>query len=195
MDAKFVIVGLGNPGKKYAHTRHNIGFMVLDRIAGKASNTFEKSNRLYWSASYTHGLETVALVKPATFMNLSGQAVADYLTSQNAQVSQLLVICDDINLPFGTIRIRFKGSDGGQKGLRSIIEHLGTDNFPRLRIGISNDFEDAAEYVLSQFSDSEAAHLPIILSHAADAVQCFLENGIESAMSRFNRNYLDEDVV
>jgi len=195
MDAKFVIVGLGNPGKKYALTRHNVGFMVLDRIAKTASTTFKKASPLYWSATMTAGMDIVVLIKPATYMNLSGRAVAEYLNRHETRVSNLLVICDDINLPFGTLRIRFKGSDGGQKGLRSIIEHLGSDLFPRLRVGISHDFEDAAGYVLSQFSESETTHLPIILDHAVGAVQSFLEAGVESAMSRFNRNFFDEDAV
>jgi len=124
-------------------------------------------------------------------MNLSGLAVASGIRNYDVVLSNLLIICDDINLNFGTIRIRLKGSDGGQKGLRSIISKLETQDFPRLRIGIGNHFEDAAGYVLSPFSSAEEKELPLIIRIAVDTALSFVLNGIELTMSRFNRNYLE----
>lgn len=192
MDSKYLIVGLGNPGKKYSLTRHNAGFMVLDLVAKKYKIDYQKVCRNYWQASFSHSYARIFLIKPDTFMNLSGLAVAEIVYVNSIDLSKLLVICDDINLPFGTIRIRPKGSDGGQKGLRSIIHHLESDCFPRLRIGIGNHFEDAANYVLSRFKKSEVINLRPVLNNAVDAVECFIENEIEKTMSRFNKNYLEE---
>lgn len=193
MDAlisKYLIVGLGNPGKKYADTRHNAGFMALDLFAKKHRIEFKKENKKYWHAWFSFKQVSVDLIKPNTFMNLSGEAVADYLKNHPIHLSNLIVICDDINLPFGTIRIRQKGSDGGQKGLRSIIQHLESESFPRLRIGIGNTFEDAAEYVLSRFKESEEKELQLVLENAVTAIESIIECGIENAMSRFNKNHL-----
>ncbi len=191
MKLNYLIVGLGNPGKKYSLTRHNAGFMVLDLMAQKYNSKYRKVNRNYWYASFSNGRENIFLVKPATYMNLSGIAVAECMRVFEIELSNLIVVCDDINLPFGTIRIRQKGSDGGQKGLRSIINHLESDSFPRLRIGIGNDFDDASDYVLSKFKISEADDLKIILNYAIEAIDTFIEHGIENAMSRYNKTYLE----
>lgn len=192
MESAFLIVGLGNPGAQYKKTRHNLGFMVADYLATKYKKSFSKFNNIYWAISFQDNQEKIILMKPATYMNLSGRAVASCLQQYNIVLTKLLIICDDINLNFGTIRIRSKGSDGGQKGLRSIISALGTQDFPRLRIGIGNHFKDATDYVLSPFTEKEQEDLPSIINWAASAVEYFVHNGIELTMSRFNRNYLEK---
>jgi len=191
MGLTYLIVGLGNPGKKYRNTRHNIGFMVVDALAAKFQKSFRVFDDTFWKTTIEHNAGTAILMKPRTYMNLSGIAVALACGYFGVSVSNLLIICDDINLKFGTIRIRAKGSDGGQKGLRSIIAHLGTQEFPRLRIGIGDHFEDAVEHVLSPFNAGESKELPLIISTAAEAVESFMEHGIELTMSRFNKNYLE----
>ncbi len=166
--------------------------MVVDLLAEKYRTKFAKGNGPYYFIRLQVGGKTVILVKPLTYMNLSGRAVAAALQDFGiASLEKLLVICDDIDLPFGTIRLRRRGSDGGQKGLRSIIETLGTREFCRLRIGIGDHFRDAADYVLSPFSKEEEKELPFILQHAAEAVISFVENGIDLTMSRFNKNVLE----
>jgi PTH1 family peptidyl-tRNA hydrolase len=191
MKLPFLIVGLGNPGKKYQKTRHNVGFMVVDFLAAQFNESFDKFQDIGWVASITHNNYEVILLKPATYMNLSGVAVAAGICQYNVVLSNLLIICDDINLTFGTIRIRPKGSDGGQKGLRSIIQELGTQEFPRLRIGIGNHFEDASDYVLSVFNKAEQKELSVIIHSAGDAALSFIHDGVELTMSRFNRNYIE----
>lgn len=187
-----MIVGLGNPGKKYKNTRHNVGFMVLDALAYWRNKKFTKIDDKFWGCSLRFQNNQVFLMKPATYMNLSGHAVATGVTRYNIDNSNLLVICDDINLNLGTIRIRAKGSDGGQRGLRSIITSLATQDFPRLRIGIGNHFEDAVKFVLSPFSKQEHEDLLSIVAIAGNAVEYFVLNDIEATMSRYNRNYLDD---
>ena len=130
-------------------------------------------------------------MKPTTFINLSGIAVAEGIEQFKIILSNLLIICDDINLPFGTLRFRTKGSDSGQKGLRSIVSNLGTQDFPRLRIGISQPFDDTVDYVLEPFINTEKEHLPLIIGQATEAVESYITNGIEFTMSRFNKHYLE----
>ncbi len=173
-------------------TRHNVGFMVLDVLAKRWHTEFKQGKGKYLQASFHLEGEKVLLVKPLTFMNLSGQAVRAVIHYFNfTDLSRLLVICDDLNLPFGTIRLRRSGSDGGQKGLRSVIQELNTEEIPRLRIGIGNGFSDAVRYVLSPFSKEEQKFLPEILNWAADAVEVFITEGIERAMSKFNRHIIE----
>jgi len=192
MNSTFLIVGLGNPGKKYQKTRHNVGFMVIDFLVARFKQSLNKVQDLGWLSSFFDSDTEVILLKPNTFMNLSGVAVAAGIGKYNIAFRNLLIICDDINLPFGTIRIRLKGSDGGQKGLRSIIHELGTQDFPRLRIGVMGDhFDDAAEYVLSAFNKVEQKYLSSIVKTAGDATLSFIHDGIELTMSRFNRSYLE----
>lgn len=187
-----IIVGLGNPGKEYEKTRHNVGFMVVDELARQHALDFKKGRGKYLETSLRFGNRKTYLIKPLTFMNLSGEAVAAAVRFYKLEdLSHLLVICDDLNLPFGTIRLRSGGSDGGQKGLRSVIQMLGTQDFPRLRIGIGNNFSNAVEYVLSPFSRKEQEDLPLIIKWAADAVRSFVADGIEVTMSRFNRNLFE----
>ena len=191
MKISYLIAGLGNPGKKYHETRHNIGFMVVDFLADKFNKKFKKNVDTFRSAVFEYNSEEIILLKPKTYMNLSGIAVALGIRYYDIVLSNLLVICDDIDLKFGTIRIRAKGSDGGQKGLRSIISNLETKDFARLRIGVGDHFQDAADYVLSPFSPEEKKDLPSIIQIAADATLSYILNGIELTMSRFNRTYFE----
>lgn len=191
MESAFLIVGLGNPGRKYQRTRHNVGFMVLDAMARQQQKSFVKKDGDSWTCSYQKNDKHIILMKPATYMNLSGRAVAAGVARYEIDSENLLVICDDINLKFGTIRIRSRGSDGGQKGLRSIISSLATQNFPRMRIGVGDQFSDVVEFVLSPFSEPEYENLLSMIAIAVDAVDQFILNNLESAMSRFNRNYLE----
>ena len=191
MKSSFLMAGLGNPGKKYHVTRHNIGFMVIDFLADKFNKKLKKNHDTFRSAVFEYNNEEIILLKPTTYMNLSGIAIAAGVKYYDIVLSNLLVICDDIDLKFGTIRIRAKGSDGGQKGLRSIISNLETKDFARLRIGVGDHFQDAADYVLSPFSPEEKKDLPSIIQIAADATLSYILNGIELTMSRFNRTYFE----
>ena len=185
------IVGLGNPGRKYEKTRHNVGFMVLDELVKRLEGKFKFETSNYLSARVFIRSTPVFLIKPVTYMNNSGQAVRQFIQYYKVDdYSNFLIVSDDVNLPFGSIRIRESGSSGGQKGLESIIEALKTVDFPRLRIGIGDEFEDAVSHVLSQFNRSEKKVLPDIISHAADAAECFFEYGIQKTMNEHNRNIL-----
>lgn len=188
----YIIIGLGNPGSEYQNTRHNVGFMALDTLARRFRLKFKRNRNIYQSVTVNLDNREVVFVKPLTFMNRSGIAVKAVLQKYEvSDLSRILIVCDDFNLPFGTLRLRPAGSHGGQKGLQSIISTLGTQEFPRLRIGIGDDFTDAAEYVLSPFRKDEREDLPVILNWAADAIESFVANGIEFTMSKYNRNYLE----
>ncbi len=189
----FIVFGLGNPGTKYASTRHNIGFTILDELAQEFRLKFKSHKKLYKFSDFTFIQNRVILVKPLTFMNLSGKAVQSVLTTYKlSDLSNLLVIYDDIDLPFGALRLRERGSHGGQKGMKSIITTLGTGEFPRLRVGIGNHDVDAAAYVLSRFNKNEKAELPTIIKTASEVVQSFILNGIQDTMNRYNGNVLDK---
>lgn len=184
---------MGNPGAEYEQTRHNVGFMVLDRLAARYGCQFRKGTGQFLVARHNLDAHPFLMIKPTTYMNLSGLAVrqvVDYYKIQDYR--QLLIVLDDLNLPFGQLRLRKQGSDGGQKGLRSILQALGTEEVPRLRIGIGNGYSDASQFVLSPFSSQEKKVLPLILETAADAVEVTLTQGIETAMNRYNRNVLEE---
>ena len=188
-----VVVGLGNPGAEYEQTRHNVGFMVLDRLAARYGCRFRKGPGQFLFTRHQLNTQPFFMIKPTTYMNQSGLAVrqvVDYYNIENFQ--RLLIVLDDLNLPFGQLRLRKQGSDGGQKGLRSIIQHLGSKRIPRLRIGIGNGYQDARRFVLSPFSGREKKMLPQILDVAADAVEVALTRGMDEAMNRFNRNVLEE---
>jgi PTH1 family peptidyl-tRNA hydrolase len=188
----YLIVGLGNPGLLYKNTRHNAGAMVLDGICKNRKLKFSRTSGPYQSTAFTFRGEKVILIKSRTYMNESGRAVNKAINEMRLKdLSRLLVISDDINLPFGSLRIRAEGSAGGQKGLQSIIDSLGTSQFPRLRIGIGDHFSDAVEYVLSPFGKKELENLPFILQYAMEAVESFLAEGLTQTMSRFNRNFLE----
>jgi PTH1 family peptidyl-tRNA hydrolase len=182
-----VIVGLGNPGPKYAGTRHNVGFDVVDYLAaGPGVGTFrEKFEALV--AEMKEGDETVLLVKPLTFMNLSGRAVRAVLDFYKVPVANVLVICDDLNLPLGKLRVRAKGSHGGQNGLRNIQDQLGTDAYTRLRLGVGQPaVGDAADHVLSRFKAGERAAAEEATANAARASLVWVRQGAEACMNRFN---------
>jgi PTH1 family peptidyl-tRNA hydrolase len=185
----WLIVGLGNPGAKYEWTRHNCGFMVVDELARRAGKGIKTPERQALTARATIGSEEVLLVKPQTFMNLSGGSVAALKNKYEIEeTSSILVISDELALPFGRIRIRARGSAGGQKGLKSIIEKLGTQEFPRVRLGIAPDHpvNDALDFVLSEFPKKDHDELAQIVARAADAVEAVLTIGIAKAMSKYN---------
>nr|MCI0705106.1 aminoacyl-tRNA hydrolase [Planctomycetia bacterium] len=182
-----LIIGLGNPGSKYTGTRHNIGFEVVDYLAAAPGCSPWREKFEAFVAELKEGDETVLLVKPLTFMNLSGRAVRAILDFYKMPVENLLVICDDFNLPLAKLRIRAKGSDGGQKGLRSIQEQLGTDAYARLRIGVGEPtFGDAVDHVLSKFKAGERKTVDEAVATAAQAALTWIRSGVESAMNKFN---------
>lgn len=185
-----LIVGLGNPGADYQRTRHNLGFMVVDLLALEAgAQVKRKKCRALVGRAHIED-KTVQLIKPQTFMNLSGEAVACVLAKQAAKAaaSELIVISDDLALPFGTIRLRRRGSAGGHNGLKSIIAAVNTDEFIRLRIGIQPDHPigDSRSFVLDNFSRSEQSELDKILERSADALRTVLRDGIDKAMATYN---------
>lgn len=191
MAGNFLIVGLGNPGRKYARTRHNAGFMVVDRLARLFKASFVREHVHFWVASIENPSPPKILLKPATYMNLSGVAVAVGVKQYGVEPARVLVVCDDLNLTWGTLRLRGAGSDGGHKGLQSIIAHLGTQQFPRLRVGIGNPTAATVDFVLSPFTREELGQLPVVIQAATAAVESFVVNGIERTMSRFNKNHLN----
>lgn len=185
-----LIAGLGNPGPRYAESRHNIGFLVVDELARR------------WSAAVTHydrhceGLtgqaqtcgQTVLLLKPATYMNLSGRSVAALWRYYKLAAPDVLIVYDDLDLPAGQVRLRADGSAGGHKGMSDVIQHFGTDELSRLRIGIGRVHRDATvEYVLSRFEPEERPLIEAAVGRAADAAECWLHSGIAAAMNQFNR--------
>lgn len=190
--SKFLIVGLGNVGAEYARTRHNVGFMAVDKWTHLQQGAWSQ-DRLAYSSQLTYRGKSVLVIKPVTYMNLSGKAVAAQLSLHKIPVNQCLVITDDLALPVGTIRIRPKGSHAGHNGLRSIQEHLQTDAFPRLRIGIGNDFPQGkqTDFVLGEFSEKEQRDFQeIILPACGLAIEDFIFRGIQEAMTRTNKSLL-----
>lgn len=185
----YLIVGLGNPGREHAHNRHNVGFMVVDRIAGLLGVEFTRmqSKALVTKGSYQG--QRVILAKPRTFMNLSGQAVGPLLRFYKLPVERLLVIFDDADLDYEVIRLRPEGGSSGQKGMKSIIQTLGTQAFPRLRVGIGRPpgRMKTPDYVLQDFSKVQQFALPFLLDRAAQAALSFVAEGIEAAMNEFNQ--------
>jgi peptidyl-tRNA hydrolase, PTH1 family len=182
-----LVIGLGNPGKQYAGTRHNIGWMVLDRIADRAGRSGRGRQRDESESLQLRyqGLDLV-LAKPLTYMNDSGIAVRKLLARERVPLVELLVVVDDFALPFGKLRFREGGSHGGHNGLRSIIDELGSEKFSRLRVGIGEPGRGAIDHVLSTFAGDEQARLPIVIDAAADAVEAWAREGISKAANRFN---------
>jgi len=184
----FLIVGLGNPGREYRGTRHNVGFMLLDHLAERLGMSFSRveSRSLVTKAEYLEN--RLILVKPQTYMNLSGQAVSSLMRFYKVALERLLVIYDDVDLPLGTLRLRPGGGSAGHNGMQSIIEKLGTQEFPRLRAGVSRPpgRMEAADYVLKDFSKDESELLQEVLSRGAEAVLAFVGEGIVAAMNQFN---------
>jgi PTH1 family peptidyl-tRNA hydrolase len=184
---KYLIAGLGNMGPDYDDTRHNIGFDVVDHLAREFDVTFKNDN-LGDIAEFKHKGRTFVLLKPSTFMNRSGKAIRHWLTKKKIEQSNLLVVVDDKNLPFGKLRMRAKGSDGGHNGLRDVQQTLGGTNYPRLRVGIGDDFHKGQQvnFVLGKWSDEEREKLPEILKRAAEGVKAFGTLEMRFAMNQVN---------
>lgn len=183
-----MIVGLGNIGAEYADTRHNIGFKVLDALAG-ASNAVFTAGRYGSVAEVKIKGRTLVLLKPSTYMNLSGKAVRYWLEAEKIAPADMLVVVDDIALPFGTLRLRAKGSDGGHNGLKNIAELLGHNNWPRMRFGIGGDFPQGhqVDYVLGSWTEEERRAMPERIDTAVEAVRSFATAGLERTMNAYNK--------
>lgn len=187
-EVKYLIVGLGNIGAEYADTRHNIGFKVLDALAGASNAVFAPARYGDMCEARFKG-RAMVLVKPSTYMNLSGNAVRYWLQKEKIPVENLFVVVDDIALPFGAIRIRARGSDGGHNGLKSINSVLGTDNYARLRFGIGGDFPRGmqVDYVLGEWTPEEKAGMQARLDAAVEAIRSFATVGLERTMNFHNK--------
>lgn len=186
--SKFLIVGLGNIGEEYAHTRHNIGFEILDFIAKENDLKF-KSDRLADVAELKYKGKQLILIKPTTYMNLSGKAVNYWMQAEKISVENILVLVDELALPFGKIRLGPKGSDGGHNGLKNIQETLNTINYPRLRFGIGSEFGKGHQvnYVLGKWNDEEQKTLNERIKIAADAIKAFSFIGLQRCMNEYNK--------
>lgn len=186
---KYLITGLGNPGEKYVLTRHNIGFLVAEFLAEDLNTTFSTDRYADVASARFRGKECI-IIKPNTYMNLSGKAVRYWLQQEKIPIENLLVILDDIALPFGKVRMRKKGGDGGHNGLKSIQELMNTADYCRLRFGVGNDFPRGrqAEYVLSNWTNEQSEMLPERLKIAKDMIQSFMATGPDRTMSLFNNN-------
>lgn len=180
------IVGLGNPGNQYAGTRHNVGFLVVDRLAALHNAPAPKARFKSLVTEVTLGAEKVVLLKPQTFMNLSGDAVRLMGSWYKLYADDILVVLDELDLPFGTLRLRERGSAGGHNGLTSVIQQLGTNGFPRLRVGIGRGRSRATAHVLSRFSAEEAQELPWVVDRAIEACAIWVNEGAVAAMNRVN---------
>src|SRR5690554_5006123 len=184
---KYLIVGLGNIGEKYRYTRHNIGFLAVDELVKQLDQSFTSSN-FGEIAQFKYKARPVTVLKPNTYMNLSGNAVKFWMEKEKISIENIFVVTDDLNLPFGTIRIRGKGSDGGHNGLKDIQAKLNTQNYPRLRFGVGNEFDTGSQidYVLGNWSEEEVLKLPERLNKVADAVLSFVFSGLNNTMNNFN---------
>lgn len=186
---KWLVVFLGNPGPKYECTRHNAGFMAADALAKDKGIKINRSRFKALTATVDLGGESVLLMKPQTFMNLSGEAVIQAVKFYKIAPDHVIVVSDEMSLPIGKLRIRTKGSAGGHNGLKNIIAHLGTDSFPRIRIGVGappHPDYDVADWVLSVFRNKDAEEMAEAAKRAAEAVECYVLHGPERAMNRFN---------
>lgn len=184
---KFLIVGLGNPGAEYVNTRHNIGFKVVDFLANEHQADFQALKLGQVTEIKIKG-RTLILLKPNTYMNLSGKAINYWLEKEKIPIENLLVITDDLNLPFGTLRLKAKGSDGGHNGLKSIQSVMQTTNYARFRFGISDEFKKGrqVDYVLGEWTEDEKKLLPERLQTSADAVKSFALAGLSNTMNQYN---------
>ena len=187
-DNTFLIVGLGNPGREYKDNRHNVGFMLIDRLSVRLNARLSRVQAKALVGSVNYEGDKLILAKPQTYMNLSGQSIQGLARFYKLSLENMLVAHDDLDLPFGTIRIRPGGGPGGQKGVASAIERLGTKDFRRLRIGIGRPpgRMDPAAYVLQDFAQGDLILLSEILEHAANAVMAFVADGLNAAMNKFN---------
>ena len=187
--AAWLIVGLGNPGEKYENTRHNVGFQVIDELAERQGKPVQRLKFKALTGLLTIGGEKALVMKPVTYMNLSGEAVRPAADFYKLPPERILVISDDVALAAGRLRIRAKGSAGGHNGLKSIIQHLGTDQFPRIRVGVGEkphpDY-DLADWVLGSPQGEDKKAIDAAVKRAADAVECILTQGLERGMGKFN---------
>lgn len=184
----FLVIGLGNPGREYAETRHNVGFKVIDLLAQKNNITM---NKIKFKSVYGEGIiagKKIVLVKPQTYMNNSGMAVRELYDFYKLPIEDIIVVVDDIDIDFAQIRIRKKGSAGTHNGLRSIIQHIQDENFPRLKIGIGEKKEkqDLAAFVMSKFSKEEREEISIAVEDATSAIEAIIRDGIDKAMNKYN---------
>ena len=187
--AEGLVVGRGNPGEKYENPRHNVGFLTVDELAERARVPVQKLKHRALTNTLEVGGVKVLLMKPVTYMNLSGEAVGEAARFYKLPPERVLVISDDVSLPVGKLRIRKGGSAGGHNGLKSIIQHLGTDQFPRIKVGVGQkphpDY-DMADWVLSKFAGEDLKTITEAIRKAADAVECLIQEGPDKAMNRFN---------
>ena len=184
---KYLIVGLGNIGPEYELTRHNVGFLTLDRLADEEKLTFD-SSRYAFKTEFKFKGRQIHLIKPTTYMNLRGKAVNYWMKELKIPKENIMVITDDIALPYGSLRMRAKGSAAGHNGLKNIEELTGGNNYPRLKFGVGNDFHSGrqVDYVLSNFSEGEFAELPLKMDKAIEMIKSFCTIGIQRTMSQFN---------
>ncbi len=189
----YLLIGLGNPGREYKDTRHNFGFMLIDRIAVRLNARGMKVQSKAIVMTTTHEDNKLILAKPQTFMNLSGQSMQGLVHFYKIPLTNVMILSDDLDIPFGTIRIRGAGGPGGQRGLSSILEKLGTKEVPRLRLGIGRPpgRMDPSAYVLQNFSRDDMQAISEILDHAADAALAFVTHGLNKAMNEFNGDVRD----
>ena len=188
-NVSWLVVCLGNVGDKYDGTRHNVGFDVADELGDRGNFPLQKLKHKALTNTAVIGGERVLVMKPTTFMNLSGEAVIDAAKFYKVPADHILVVCDDVSLPVGKLRLRRSGSAGGHNGLKNIIQHLGTDQFPRVKVGVGEkphpDY-DLADWVLGKFQGEDKKAMQTSIKRAADAVECVLKDGMDKAMSRFN---------
>ena len=187
----YLIAGLGNPTREYEKTRHNVGFETIDILADKAGTTVtEKTHKALYGKGYIGG-QKVILAKPQTYMNLSGESIREIADFYKIEPENIIILCDDINLSEGQLRIRLKGSAGGHNGLKNIISHLGTQEFPRIRIGVGEKPRgmDLADYVLGRFPKEQQAVMEEAYRDAADAACMMIEEGADAAMNHYNRKH------
>lgn len=187
------LIGLGNPGKRYIDTRHNIGYLIVEHFSSNQNVPFLPGKGDYYYKENEVNDRQVFLFKPTTYMNHSGRAVRKIIEDFSLSVDEILVICDDFNLPFGAFRFRQKGSDGGHNGLKSIIYTLQTENFNRFRFGIGDAFSDASQYVLESFSRKESEKLNELLPISTEAIHHWLKEGIQTTMNKYNRQFISEN--
>jgi len=180
-------VGLGNPGKKYTFTRHNLGYLVVDRMAEKLGISYVPGKGKWWEAKGDMDGTIILLMKPTTYMNNSGRAVINFVKLKDIKTDDLIVVLDDVDLPLGKIRIRERGSSGGHNGLGSILYQLDTEDIPRLRIGIGKEPEDIIDWVLSPFKEEEWKVIQKSIEISCNAIEIWLKQGIETAMEIFNK--------
>ena len=185
---KFLIVGLGNIGPEYAETRHNVGFMIADVLAEKHQAKF-MPDRYAYTAGFSFKGKQIYLIKPTTFMNLSGKAVRYWQQNLRIEVANTLIMADELALPFGSLRIKPKGSHAGHNGLRDIEAQIGTSEYPRLRFGIGSNFAKGfqSDYVLGKFSKEEQPEMPLLVEKGADMAMSFCIEGMQMAMNKFNK--------